>query len=456
MATWAERRKITYLTVFIVLFAFVSTYIYIRYFKTPPTCFDGWANGDELGVDCGGSCQLLCPADNIPPIVEWSRSFELAPGRYSLFALVENPNINAIARAATYTFSVFDAENNIIAQKQGTTVIPAGVKFGILEPGIEIEGIPARVQFAFNSISFEKNTDTRQSQLRVSGIRMAEETPSAKVEGFVENVSVNDIRNVEVAAIVYGEDGNAVGVSKTLVDLIPAGGSKRVVFTWNSSFESIARACEIPTDTMLLIDRSGSMDDEKINPPEPISTVLDAARQYVQKIGEQGKIGIASFAGTATIDQPITSIRSEALQALDMVRIGTDGIQHTNIASALDAARAEFSSQNILGNDSDKIAILLTDGVTTRPLNPKNATDMAYAKQAAEIAAAELKVTGAHVFSIGLGREVDISLLKIIASDEASYYAAPTAQSVAGIYDRIASRICVQSPVIQLIPRILP
>jgi Mg-chelatase subunit ChlD len=456
MATWAERRKITYLTVFIALFVLVSTFIYFRYFKTPPTCFDGWENGDELGVDCGGSCQLLCPADNIPPIVEWSRSFELSPGRYSLFALVENPNINAVARAATYTFSVFDAENNLIAQKQGTTVIPAGIKFGILEPGIEMIGVPSRVQFAFNDVSFEKNTDTRHSAIRVSGIRMTEEKPSAKVEGYVENVSVNDIRNVEVAAVVYGDDGNAVGVSKTLVDVIPAGGSKRVVFTWNSSFDSIARACEIPTDTMLLIDRSGSMDDEQANPPQPISTVLEAARQYVQKIGAEGRVGIASFAGTATIDQPVTAQQGQALQALDTVRIGTDGIQHTNIASALDAARTEFSSNSSLRSDSDKIVILLTDGVTTRPLNPSNPNDMAYAKQAAEIAALELKETGAYVFAIGLGKEVDVALLKTIASEEGSYYAAPNASAVAGIYDRIASSICVQSPVIQLIPRILP
>ena len=72
---WAQRRKFLYYTVAIIIGAVFLIFVYESLFTAPPTCFDKKQNGNEIGVDCGGSCSLVCPSATRAPAVLWARAY---------------------------------------------------------------------------------------------------------------------------------------------------------------------------------------------------------------------------------------------------------------------------------------------------------------------------------------------------------------------------------------------
>ena len=51
-----------------------------------PTCFDKKQNGAEVGVDCGGGCNLFCSSQITPLRVVWAKAFPEAKGFYDMGA----------------------------------------------------------------------------------------------------------------------------------------------------------------------------------------------------------------------------------------------------------------------------------------------------------------------------------------------------------------------------------
>ncbi|EDP70587.1 Glucose/sorbosone dehydrogenase [Flavobacteriales bacterium ALC-1] len=57
----------------------INQFLHIIETEPTPTCFDGIQNGDETGVDCGGSCANACPCEGID-LVEIDVDFENGTG----------------------------------------------------------------------------------------------------------------------------------------------------------------------------------------------------------------------------------------------------------------------------------------------------------------------------------------------------------------------------------------
>src|SRR5579863_6726299 len=122
--TWSARRQLLYYGVAFVVVAVLFYFSYQTFFTSAPTCFDGVQNGDETGVDCGGSCSLICPNQAHAPVVEWARPFEVSPGDYTAAAYIENPNVGAGAKQVPYSFQLFDSSNSFIVERDGVIDIP--------------------------------------------------------------------------------------------------------------------------------------------------------------------------------------------------------------------------------------------------------------------------------------------------------------------------------------------
>ena len=103
-SAWAHRRR-TRTTFIISAVGFIALAVYITVnMYTPPSCYDRKMNQDERGVDCGGSCALLCPFQVEPPQLLWARAFEVSPGTWAALAYLDNPNFNAQAPYAPFRF----------------------------------------------------------------------------------------------------------------------------------------------------------------------------------------------------------------------------------------------------------------------------------------------------------------------------------------------------------------
>ena len=93
--TWSLRRQIIY-TIILVGFVSILAYSIIApSLNRPPTCADNKQNGNETGVDCGGTCARACMSQVEAVSVLWARAFRVIPGRYNAVAYLVNHNKNA-------------------------------------------------------------------------------------------------------------------------------------------------------------------------------------------------------------------------------------------------------------------------------------------------------------------------------------------------------------------------
>ena len=131
----------------------------------------------------------------------------------------------------------------------------------------------------------------------------------------------------------------------------------------------------------------------------------------------------------------------------------TAGVQNTNIGDGIIAAREELSSTRRREN-ADKVLVLLTDGVPTLPTKAgQKGYPETYAIESAELA----RKDGISIFTIGLGKNVNVNLLRKIATSTTEAYFAPTTEELGNIYSQISTKICKKNPaVIDIYVKVLP
>ena len=247
MSSWSQKRKSTYFLIFAgFLFVFIILPAYLIFYK-PPTCFDGKQNGDEKGVDCGGPCVKLCRSQYLDQNVIWKRVIKVKSGIYSALAYIENPNIDAGADSIFYIFKVRDKDGVLIYERKGETFIPPNKFFAVFEDEIPTgKKIPTKAVFEFTSAALLwKKQENKEVGVAVLKKTISREDYSPRVDATLANNTLKPISNIEVVAIVYGEDGNSLGFSRTFIDKLNKEESQDVSFTWPEPFTSNAVKIEI-------------------------------------------------------------------------------------------------------------------------------------------------------------------------------------------------------------------
>lgn len=451
MISWSFKRQLLYLAMPLFLVLVVSAYIFFNYVYASPTCFDAVKNGDETGRDCGGSCQLLCTSDSLRPVVRWSESFAVTDSVWNAGAYVENPNINSESPKATYIFKLYDEKNNLITEVNGETFIPKNKKFLVFYPSINTNGkVVKRTEFEFTGPLTWLTAKGQTPDLKITHGAIEKGSTTPLISGKVENTGAIAAGALELSVIVYDGRGNAIGASRTYVDGVAPRTEAPFGFTWPRAFKETQAVCEVPSDVVLVLDRSGSMASISRTPPEPLTTVKNTATSFVssRKIGDQ--VGIVSFANEASspIDHILSPNTTEVADSINKIFIATTTAQNTNIGDGLLKAIEELTSFRAK-NDSKKVIVLLTDG---DPTDPKKAGESNYPTLFAEQAATDAKAKNISVFTIGLGSLVNGELLSRLASSPGQYFSAPTSADLSKIYARISTNICTLRPnVIELI-----
>ena len=234
--TWGLKRQIFYVIVlllFVTVFAFIILY---PTFNKAPSCIDGKQNGNETGIDCGGSCANACLSQVSPLSVLWARSFRVIPGRYNAVAYIVNHNKNAAVQKINYRFRFADANNLYIGKREGSTMVPPGGNFAVFEPGIDIgNSIPVYTTFEFTETPYWLQVPQEKiDQLKVttSNIQLSGDTTSPRLSATIKNNSLFTIPNMNVIAVLYDASGNAISTSRTFLNQMTPLQNSDINFTW--------------------------------------------------------------------------------------------------------------------------------------------------------------------------------------------------------------------------------
>ncbi len=173
-------------------------------------------------------------------------------------------------------------------------------------------------------------------------------------------------------------------------------------------------------DVALVLDRSSSMCGDKLNQAQT------AGQAFLDSMAfPPDQASIISFAAVAQTHSQLTGNRQQAKNALNNIICG--GL--SRIDTGLNQAREELTSmRRVAGHTA--VVILLTDG------NPEGA----YASEV-RTAAQRLREERILLYTIGLGADINASLLREIATQPEYYFQSPTPAELAQIYLRLAGEL---------------
>jgi len=195
--------------------------------------------------------------------------------------------------------------------------------------------------------------------------------------------------------------------------------------------------CTMDLNVMMVMDVSGSMGN---GDPTKLSQAQIAANSFIDNLRESDQSGLVSFSWVATLNKNLSNDHASTQSAIN--GLVADGA--TNIGEAVDKANQELMSIDS-SSEIARIEILLTDGKANQPNgdgSKENPADLALALNKS-LEAAENGIT---MFTIGLGDDVNTTMLQNMAENTgAIYYFAPTSDDLSGIFDQIASETCKDS-----------
>lgn len=233
--SWASRRQFKYATgVFLFFGLIIFAFLYPVIFKKP-TCFDKKQNGLETGIDCGGSCSVMCKEDVASPVVLWSRAFHVVENNYNLVALIENRNKNSGVISAPYEFKVYDINNTLLGRKEGKIFIPPNQQFAVFESRFNAgESSIRSVVFEFKEplVWIKKEPTLQTLPIRATNVVFVDDKDTPNLSATIVNDSIYDVPEFDVIAILYDADRNAINASKTHKTGLASNKSSQVIFTW--------------------------------------------------------------------------------------------------------------------------------------------------------------------------------------------------------------------------------
>ncbi|MGM0842256.1 MAG: S-layer homology domain-containing protein [Bacillota bacterium] len=198
---------------------------------------------------------------------------------------------------------------------------------------------------------------------------------------------------------------------------------------WESTFiedpESIPTKCKRddeestnkPLDLVFVIDSSGSMLD---NDPENLR--LKAAKDVIDSLADGDQVGIVGDQGAVVDFDSYASLLQGLTDDKELLKDAVDKIDSnggTNIGSGVSKALTELDKSG--RNDAIQAILLLTDGV-------------GYYSDSYTIKA---KNAGVKIFTVGLGENIDASLLKDIADETGGdFYQTLEAEELSTIFTK--------------------
>ncbi len=223
---WALKRQITY-SLFFLFFLGGGAFLFFRgEFLKNPTCTDSIQNGDESGVDCGGSCSLICSSDRIPIETVWANFFLNDDGTYDIGLLLRNRNSGSSPKILTLQVLLKDSKDQVIFDQKIETAVPLANEFPVILQRIVLKAKPQKVVIVkeedYSYVLKKKilNPVALEASFDMSG--------RSSVFVTLRNTTKKDLYRFPVFVVLYNEKREPIGVAESFVDRLLASSVKNI------------------------------------------------------------------------------------------------------------------------------------------------------------------------------------------------------------------------------------
>lgn len=225
--------------------------------------------------------------------------------------------------------------------------------------------------------------------------------------------------NVQIGAPIDSAHGVDLSQPKTTLQIPNADVINAIKSSWDEQRRKV--------DVMLILDRSGSMND-------PIGGIskIDAAKQglteFVGLLGDLDGLGLTVFSDNADVLTPITALGPKRQDVLNQI----NGISAQGNTRLFDTIAEQFEALKTMSSKHIKAIVVLTDGMD-------NDSQRTIDQLVSEITpTGENAGEGVKIFTIAYGGDADVDGLTRIANAAGGQEYAGTPQNIKQVYLQIS------------------
>jgi VWFA-related protein len=186
-----------------------------------------------------------------------------------------------------------------------------------------------------------------------------------------------------------------------------------------------------PISTVLVIDRSGSMEDN-----DKIEGAQEAARAFIEQMRPGDQTALITFSSRASVDERFTGSQDELLDAIDDIEADGGTALYDSMVAGVDALKDASGRRALL---------VLTDGQDCR--DSSSCPDEFGSRRSLDQAIAYAEQQGQPVYVIGLGDRggderdgIDESVLRQIAGETGGeYFYTPSGDELEELYRKLSA-----------------
>ena len=266
--------------------------------------------------------------------------------------------------------------------------------------------------------------DTRRSHLMAAGallLTTAVVGAAARGKGGTPGAQVPTNLRTTFAAPTTGPVSFTGTLDRTAV-LRGHDGRVRIELVMAAAPDERAPSVRRPTDVVIILDRSGSMDGAKIEHARA------AVRELLAQLGPQDRFALVTYSDSATLTVPLSRVDDRARSAWNDVIAGIQANGSTNMSSGLDLGIDVIERGR--GRDTERVphVVLISDGLANQgDPSPEGLTHRA--RRAA---------LGEYMLStVGVGTDFNEYLMTAIAdAGTGNYYYLRDTENLATVFAR--------------------
>lgn len=229
------RRQLAVLAIVVLVAGGIGYLAYTRV-SPSPTCQDNKINQGEEDTDCGGPCISCVFKKQQPMSIFWTRYVKVRENTYDVAVEIQNPNIKLAVTSLAYEFKLYDTAGVLVASRKGTSYLYPGETTHLVEIGLTSGRTIRNAEFGIRDTKWgladRLGPDVIAGNREYAVEEDEQNVRKSVVKAIIQNRTLEDISDVEISAIVFDSASNVVGMNRTILDSISAGGTTPVRFVW--------------------------------------------------------------------------------------------------------------------------------------------------------------------------------------------------------------------------------